>query len=30
METLPASIVFIGGGVIALEMGHVYQRAGAQ
>lgn len=30
MDTLPASIVFIGGGVIALEMGHVYQRAGAQ
>jgi glutathione reductase (NADPH) len=29
-RTLPASIVFIGGGVIALEFSHVYSRAGAQ
>jgi glutathione reductase (NADPH) len=29
-RTLPASIVFIGGGVIALEFGHVYARAGAK
>lgn len=29
-RTLPASIVFIGGGVIALEFGHVYARAGSQ
>ena len=27
---LPASIVFIGGGVIALEFAHVYARAGSQ
>jgi glutathione reductase (NADPH) len=27
---LPASVVFIGGGVIALEFSHVYARAGAQ
>ncbi|MFG3591977.1 dihydrolipoyl dehydrogenase family protein [Bradyrhizobium sp. RDI18] len=26
---LPASVIFIGGGVIALEFGHVYARAGA-
>lgn len=26
---LPGSVVFIGGGVIALEFGHVYARAGA-
>ncbi len=26
---LPASVVFVGGGVIALEFGHVYARAGA-
>jgi len=28
--TLPASIVFVGGGVIALEFSHVYTRAGAR
>lgn len=27
---LPGSVIFIGGGVIALEFGHVYARAGAQ
>jgi glutathione reductase (NADPH) len=27
---LPASVVFVGGGVIALEFSHVYARAGAQ
>ena len=27
---LPESVVFIGGGVIALEFGHVYARAGAK
>jgi glutathione reductase (NADPH) len=26
---LPASVIFIGGGVISLEFGHVYARAGA-
>jgi glutathione reductase (NADPH) len=26
---LPSSVIFIGGGVIALEFGHVYARAGA-
>ena len=25
---LPASVIFVGGGVIALEFGHVYARAG--
>ena len=29
-RTRPESIVFIGGGVIALEFGHVYARAGAK
>jgi glutathione reductase (NADPH) len=29
-RTLPASVVFVGGGVIALEFSHVYARAGAQ
>jgi glutathione reductase (NADPH) len=29
-RTLPAEIVFIGGGVIALEFAHVYARAGAK
>lgn len=29
-RTLPASIVFVGGGVIALEFSHVYARAGAE
>jgi len=29
-RTLPASIVFVGGGVIALEFSHVYTRAGAR
>ena len=29
-RTRPASIVFIGGGVIALEFGHVYARAGTK
>jgi glutathione reductase (NADPH) len=29
-RTLPASVVFISGGVIALEFSHVYSRAGAQ
>jgi glutathione reductase (NADPH) len=27
---LPGSVVFIGGGVIALEFGHIYARAGAK
>ena len=27
---LPESVVFVGGGVIALEFGHVYARAGAK
>jgi glutathione reductase (NADPH) len=27
---LPNSIVFIGGGVISLEFGHVYSRAGVE
>lgn len=27
-RTLPKSVVFIGGGVISLELGHVYARAG--
>ena len=27
---LPESVLFIGGGVIALEFGHVYARAGAK
>ena len=27
---LPASVIFVGGGVIALEFGHVYARAGAE
>lgn len=30
MEQLPESILFIGGGVIAFELGHVFQRAGSQ
>jgi glutathione reductase (NADPH) len=29
-RTLPRDVVFIGGGVIALELGHVYARAGAK
>src|SRR6202007_349044 len=29
-RTLPAGVVFCGGGVIALEFSHVYARAGAQ
>lgn len=29
-RTLPGSVVFIGGGVIALEFGHVYARAGSK
>jgi glutathione reductase (NADPH) len=29
-HTLPASVVFVGGGVIALEFSHVYARAGAR
>ena len=29
-RTLPASVVFVGGGVIALEFSHVYARAGTQ
>jgi glutathione reductase (NADPH) len=29
-KTLPHDVVFIGGGVIALEFGHVYARAGAR
>jgi glutathione reductase (NADPH) len=29
-RNLPASVVFVGGGVIALEFGHVYARAGAR
>lgn len=28
-RTLPGDVVFVGGGVIALEFGHVYARAGA-
>ena len=27
---LPASVIFVGGGVISLEFGHVYARAGAE
>ena len=27
---LPGSVIFVGGGVIALEFGHVYARAGAE
>ena len=27
---LPASVIFVGGGVIALEFGHVYARAGSE
>src|SRR5207244_5047132 len=27
---LPSSVVFVGGGVIALEFGHIYARAGAK
>ncbi|MBO0735751.1 MAG: NAD(P)/FAD-dependent oxidoreductase [Alphaproteobacteria bacterium] len=29
-RSLPASVVFVGGGVIALEFSHVYARAGAR
>jgi len=29
-RALPASVIFVGGGVIALEFGHVYARAGAE
>jgi glutathione reductase (NADPH) len=29
-RSLPASVVFVGGGVIALEFSHVYARAGAK
>lgn len=29
-RTLPASVVFVGGGVIAMEFSHVYARAGSQ
>jgi len=29
-RTLPRDVVFVGGGVIALEFGHVYARAGAR
>ncbi len=29
-DTLPTSVVFIGGGVIAMEFSHVYARAGVQ
>ena len=29
-RTLPRSVVFVGGGVISLEFGHVYARAGAR
>jgi glutathione reductase (NADPH) len=29
-RTLPGSVIFIGGGVISLEFGHVYARAGAE
>ena len=29
-RTLPKDVVFIGGGVIAMEFGHVYARAGAK
>lgn len=28
-RTLPGSVIFVGGGVISLEFGHVYARAGA-
>ncbi len=28
-ETLPERLVFVGGGVIALELGHVFRRAGS-
>jgi len=30
MAALPESLIFIGGGVIAMEFAHVFQRAGAQ
>jgi glutathione reductase (NADPH) len=29
-RTLPRDVVFVGGGVVALEFGHVYARAGAK
>jgi glutathione reductase (NADPH) len=29
-RTLPGSVIFVGGGVISLEFGHVYARAGAE
>ena len=29
-RALPREVVFVGGGVIALEFGHVYARAGAK
>jgi len=29
-RNLPASVIFVGGGVISLEFGHVYARAGAE
>jgi glutathione reductase (NADPH) len=29
-RALPSSVVFVGGGVVALEFGHVYARAGAR
>jgi len=29
-RSLPGSVIFIGGGVISLEFGHVYARAGAE
>ena len=29
-RTLPCSVIFIGGGVISLEFGHVYARAGTE
>lgn len=29
-DTLPAEVVFVGGGVIAMEFSHVYARAGAK
>jgi glutathione reductase (NADPH) len=28
-RSLPGSVIFVGGGVISLEFGHVYARAGA-
>ncbi|NWP70556.1 FAD-dependent oxidoreductase, partial [Escherichia coli] len=28
-RSLPASVIFVGGGIISLEFGHVYARAGA-